>query len=702
MVVSVDERRTGTEDRGDMASKGVLFDFTFLDLKTGAHEGCDLCNWVLNEECISRTSIIRQVPDDLPEGDTFQGVILALQDSAMWLDKFLGEPSPADTFRGITQDASLDGHRLFAATGERIDILTVEFFGLWNPVSKKIDYRTRHGFKVFTNPEDPAATRISTRPIENDPESDRVFHLISSWMQQCREDHPQCRPNSDTMPARLIEIVEIGTKYRLRLQHTDNLGSVPFVALSYCWGGDQPVMCWEHLVPRFSIAIPFADLPATVQDAISVCRRIGIKYIWIDALCIIQDDRLDQAVEIAKMPYIYGNANFTIAAAQSRSASEGFLQNRYSVHPAAFKLPYRCSDDQIGSITLVGIDESPEPIDERGWTLQERLLSSRTIEFGSRQTRWICQESKRTVGFVDGWREYSDYNGVRQDILEIYDITKAKPNSSSLAVIDERPTEELVRRWKDILKSYTRRRLTMPTDRALAISGIAESFGRHLRDQYRAGIWTSEFQAGLLWQVCRDTTRPRPSEYQGPSWSWVSVNGPIEYSYRDFRTWKPETGSAEIIDCSIDLVSNLAPYGAIQEGSGRLRIKAKTAIGAVSKTDGGPVYKDKFMVGFFGRNDSGPCCIGMSEMWPDATDELKRVTVIELRSAITGYAWRCCGLVLREVPGLDGVFQRVGTFEYTTNRNGRLSGETPEQWADRVDMELNWFKNCPETIVEII
>lgn len=282
------------------------------------------------------------------------------------------------------------------------------------------------------------------------------------------------------MPARIIGIVEYGTKYRLRLRHTDDLSPVPFVALSYCWGGDQPVKCLERLIPRFSIAITYDDLPATIQDAIIVCCGVGIKYLWVDALCIIQDDSSDQAVEIAKMPYIYGNATFTIAVARSRSVFEGFLHPRFLAPLTSFILSYECPDGQIGSITLLDVDPTPEPIDERGWTLQERLLSRRTIKFGSRQTRWTCQESKYKAGYSDGWRKSADYNQLRQDSLELNDITNTETNTSQLSATSDEIFRNVITRWQNIVESYTRRELGRATDRALAISGIAEAFRRRL------------------------------------------------------------------------------------------------------------------------------------------------------------------------------------------------------------------------------
>jgi hypothetical protein len=130
------------------------------------------------------------------------------------------------------------------------------------------------------------------------------------------------------------------------------------------------------------------------------------------------------------------------------------------------------------------------------------------------------------------------------------------------------------------------------------------------------------------------------------------------------RELEPEDFSAEILDCDVDLISNVAPYGSIREGSGRLRLRAKTVHGQTTK-EGRKYYSDKGRVSveFLGSNDSGRLCNGRADVWLDADEEVDNVTVLELRSGIWMDTWRCFGLVLRAIPGQDGVFQRVGSFK---------------------------------------
>jgi hypothetical protein len=389
----IDLRGQDGRSDGDMASKGVLFSSTFSDIVDGANHGCTFYGWLLDNEIISRETVLLSSPNDLPASDPYWKVLDALQDSAMWITDFLGEAKPQNTLRNLDphKSALLQDHRLFAAshqsTGDVLDVDDMEFFGFWNPTTAKIDYRTRNGFQVFAEADDPAARTVTTRPIEADPVADQSIMAISTWLRDCENGHTMCQKLSTKMPGRLLEIATHNSQRSLRLLDTRNLGSVPYVALSYCWGGEQSVTCTTGTLPQFLTDISVSCLPPTIQDAVTVCHKLSIRYLWVDSLCIIQNDQHDKTTEIAKMPYIYGNASFTIGAASARTVEDGFLNQRSTgLHSAAFTLPFRCLDNTLGSVTIFTLRLTPQPLDERCWTLQERLLSKRVIEFGSRST----------------------------------------------------------------------------------------------------------------------------------------------------------------------------------------------------------------------------------------------------------------------------------------------------------------------------
>jgi hypothetical protein len=445
------------------------------------------------------------------------------------------------------------------------------------------------------------------------------------------------------------------------------------------------------------VGIPLNDLPQTVQDAIKVCRRVGISYLWVDALCIVQNDRNDKAIEIGKMPYVYGNATLTIVAASSRSVHDGFLQERLlNVEGEMTSFLYRFSDDdKRGIIKLVRLKSPPEPIDERGWTLQERLLSKRIVEFGTVQTRWICQE-------FQGENLHFPWVTSDVDLLKPLHLSQGE-------------YEYVLSKWTSVVNIYTSRNLIHTSDRPLAISGIAESFARMVDDQYVAGLWKSSLPSRLLWRVQKGSELPRPTTYQGPSWSWTSVNGTVKLQ----NAYSTRKNMPEILDISFDLKNKFATYGAIREGCGRLKLRARIAKGILAKaTRTSDLDEDKDIVRFTGHNDSGPNCIGEVEMFRDTrepktthdgdqTSSTAHVVVLEIWNSCNKRAkgfskwWTCHGLVLRpESPG-SSVYYRIGMFERwaLVEATRRMSWKEQENY---VDTNYNWLKNIEPEVVEII
>ncbi|KAH6843161.1 heterokaryon incompatibility protein-domain-containing protein [Chaetomium sp. MPI-CAGE-AT-0009] len=411
----------------------------------------------------------------------------------------------------------------------------------------------------------------------------------ASWLHNCQENH-SCKIIPGAMPTRLIQVTgTLETGVMLRLCEMAKEVRVPYAALSYCWGGEQPMKCLSSNINSYPTSIPFDGQPETIKDAARVCLGAGIQYLWIDALCIIQDDPDDKPNEIAQMPSIYGGATVTIVAAGSASATQGFLGERTPSCFEAAVVPYRCLDGELGSITLVklgGLLESVvEPIDQRGWTLQERLLSSRIIEFGSWQTRWICSETKldgfSLEGFTDGWKRDVPYGSTRQS--EALDLDMIRTTKSTVDFYGRPRASQFqehtkaMKHWENICVSFTERTLTLSADRALAISGIAQIFAQYSGDQCLAGLWKSYFHSGLLWKIQHSSTKPksipRPIAYQGPSWSWLSVNGSVFFD----NARRPSACVAEILSCEVEPANKSAPYGLIREDSGQLVLAAHTS-----------------------------------------------------------------------------------------------------------------------------
>ena len=133
-----------------------------------------------------------------------------------------------------------------------------------------------------------------------------------------------------------------------------------------------------------SCNIVFKQLPKSIRDAIKVTEKLGYNHLWVDSLCIIQDNDEDKWLEIAKMPQIYNNAMVTIAAAVASSCDEGFLSRRQPLIPIIEGITIEDEKDQMHSGGMVEIDGSDcetLPLDTRAWALQEALLSTRILEY---------------------------------------------------------------------------------------------------------------------------------------------------------------------------------------------------------------------------------------------------------------------------------------------------------------------------------
>jgi Heterokaryon incompatibility protein (HET) len=246
--------------------------------------------------------------------------------------------------------------------------------------------------------EGPLSTVFEGRKISLSPTSPAVLRKIEGWISECREQHGHRRYQINQVPSRILEIKENGSKVVLC-----ELSSMEaaYSALSHCWGTLQPVTLTTDNLEDFRMGVQTSSLPKTFQDAIWLADHLRIQYVWIDSLCIIQDDPDDWARESARMADIFGNSFLTIAACRAANTSEGFLADRpertYLPIPAcvgdltgevlAFNLPLKYVGDTRQCAYL-----EDEPLTERGWALQERYLACRTLHFGRSQIFFECDQ----------------------------------------------------------------------------------------------------------------------------------------------------------------------------------------------------------------------------------------------------------------------------------------------------------------------
>jgi hypothetical protein len=295
--------------------------------------------------------------------------------------------------------------------------------------------------------------------------------------------------------------------------------------------------------------IPLDSFPATLRDSVVITRTLGIKYIWIDALCIKQDSTEDWVREAAKMREVYSGAILTIVAANSPSTHSGIFSQRKPGKRAT--LEWRDStNSRPNKVQLRPGSElwdhalSSSPLMSRGWTLQEGLLSPRTISYGAQQMIWECPcyqadeggritqatEDYRSKGFIQGLIRIQNTEIVKsQSFLQKLVLRTSKPEKwwKSYDIAD--PYDK----WNNIAEQFMCRSLTKDFDALPALSGLARVFQHVLNDEYCAGLWKKDILSTLMWN--RSPRYPadlstrfdlaRPSDYLAPSWSWTSILG---------------------------------------------------------------------------------------------------------------------------------------------------------------------------------
>jgi hypothetical protein len=305
-----------------------------------------------------------------------------------------------------------------------------------------------------------------------------------------------------------------------------------YAALSYCWGGPQALVAEEDTLDAMARGIALSMLPKTVQDAVTVTRRLGLQYLWVDALCIKQDSEEDWISESSKMADIYGNAAVTIAAASGRDCNAGCFIKDNSVarhmlesirpHPMLGRFKLRLPDSNIGTIFL-GVqnyhDPLEEPLNTRGWALQERLLSPRLLIYSSGNVSWQCQTKSNSSGIGSARLPDFFFDEALVNSHEMWQWNRGIASDSSIT---------LETFWTQISLDYSHRSVTRDHDKLPALSGLASRFRDVTGDVYLAGLWKKTLCQGLMWETIWPQNS-RPSICQAPTWSWLSAQVPIRY-----------------------------------------------------------------------------------------------------------------------------------------------------------------------------
>jgi hypothetical protein len=391
--------------------------------------------------------------------------------------------------------------------------------------------------------------------------------LTRAWLDRCNDfDHRCCGNEPRELPSR---VVDIGGKNPTLIETQGKQGI--YVALSYSWGdaGSRIFKFKTASEATFKKGIALSKLARTHRQAIQVARELGYRYIWIDALCIRQDDMKDWADQALLVPEIYNNADLTIVAGRSSDARHGFLDIGSSPTVGPCQVRYRCAEGNEEANCWLNLprDRSIGPTTERAWCYQESLMARRMIIYGEQQLLFRCREreefedgSCNFVGEADVWynelfpalnasnlppveEDHKPWNRIQLDSRPAsYSSPSFDSTRRSLGLADR--TDPVLQRWYSITMEYSTRSFYNPSDNHAALSGVVRLFKQVLvsrfgrrSDRYMAGLWESDMICGLLWRSRRIVDAGLPAltvpKYEGktirkaPSWSWMALVGPI-------------------------------------------------------------------------------------------------------------------------------------------------------------------------------
>ncbi|QDS76341.1 hypothetical protein FKW77_002801 [Venturia effusa] len=371
--------------------------------------------------------------------------------------------------------------------------------------------------------------------------SGESLHTIKFWIKQCLKNDDYCFEDpSGWSPTRLLDV----RHETLRLT-TSGHSNRRYTTLSHCWGNAQLLKLTKENFDAFQQGLPIASLPKTFQDAIAVTRSLGIDFIWIDSLCIIQNSKEDWQMESAQMGQVYRFSSCNIAATDAHDASEGLFFDRGFESLETFGVHVRwdikpdvlhgsfamCPENLVCSMNDRARDRT-SPLNNRGWVLQEQLLAPRTVSFGKRQIMWLCRGFEACEAFPLGipFKDpRPDFDIGSGDSEHFYHEVKQAIHGHTHDAYQNDVDANLWHMWQMIVREYTTRKLSHSTDKLVALNGLTSLVAKKMGYENHAGILFRKDDMHtlheLMWTPLAKARRM--SQNCAPSWSWASVDGAV-------------------------------------------------------------------------------------------------------------------------------------------------------------------------------
>ncbi|SCO53270.1 related to tol protein [Fusarium fujikuroi] len=459
-------------------------------------------------------------------------------------------------------------------------------------------------------------------PLRLQPHLSHINEESILWMKSKLEScvsHNHFNSNKTFIPDRLLDVRENRLSLVLTKDWQPRGAEIHrYVALTYCWGPEpharKQLKTTRDNISQHQRQIPEFSLPQVIKDAVSVTRALSVPFLWVDALCILQDDVSDWENQCAVMERIYGNAYAAVAATFSDNCEQGFLKKTERI-----LVPFRTHLNDTYAFAIYSpphlINDANEVSDSpwarRGWTFQERISSTRILMFSKGDIYVKCKYFNESTG------------GHRVTHEEYYIMLDR-------VTIDSGSTAANYQEWSDIIAQIHPRRhqLTRKTDFLPSIAGIASLFSKRLNDDYAAGLWKNNMHQSLCWAAGEEDKPSHqdllqrlraPSPYIAPSWSWASrredflfllyrpdLSGGCRPEFHSLDTaiaLRGESAFGEVRHAALDITSR------VHVGSPRLALQKLIRLSGEPDTiafDGryfADIHPDCFVQSFFGRTE---------------------------------------------------------------------------------------------------
>lgn len=536
-----------------------------------------------------------------------------------------------------------------------------------------------------SNTDDPCSFHINSGPYYSDHQADVAFAGIQEWLDDCICNHPACSSFQDVeLPTTTIDVGCSGIESGIRLfDNSSHTEKGQYIALSYVWGVSK-----EAIVPedpdgtilrdlylnnenreRYFQEVPEAKLPQTIREAIFITRKLGVRYLWVDALCIIQDDKAFKKNELLNMHHIFRNSYLTIRAACTTTVFDSFLFKRPHPDVPDQRLAY-WADDYGPAYAYLRCVPSPIPagIESRAWCYEESVLPKRVLSYHETGMRFDC-----CTGIKDEGGSAQDF-AMRGGILRSFNLptwrdkVEIEPPLQDVNLETDPKLIKLRLWYGDLDVDYTVRFLSNSSDRLPAIAGVVREIQHSIGDVYVSGIWKADLPWGLLWWTRGSALSSAESadyerslgQYIGPSWSWATLG---TSTFHQFLSRVTETIVCEVVQFPDEddyLGDELIPKV--------LRISATATLGYTCPiSEISQVLQDdqaprRFANCMIRRGPDSPASSGLCErlavakfdIWDGMEDQSVEVTCVFITKQV--------GMMLKRCEEFPGHYCRLGLF----------------------------------------